>query len=683
MITIRKAHEASHIPEKVFLEAASRGFIQSEPSLFGMDISDTESLAPRTKVPLSCLPEHTVMTLRKSRSAEYTFDFLSYFLLNGWKKTNQLAENISLMRQVICSKDFSSSPKALFHSHLENLGISPSTFYKERNTMYTLGLLEKIPTPKKHPSICPLAANIIEEHCFYHNKYADQEILDDLSLKAQDLGCNVCSHCPFNPATEVHQKAFSDIERLYPSYVLPVCHSAGTGLLYPSDPSTINRFIRDLSPSVIHFGQNEFKDWRAKYGYKVRRYAEHVNDVWFCDFVCLDVLLFKELDEEGNPVLEKPWACIISDAASSMIVSSLVRFGEPTVEDVIYCFCIGAVHKLNNCSFGLPLVLYTDNAGQFRPKPGKKRKQLKLHRLSNKAVGFFEQGFLNALGVTLRTQQSNCPWEKPIETINRILQYKYLKRVPGWTGGKKHRKHKARIESEMKRLIKNHAFWDMEKFQSFWFEYLIPAYNNHGNDTPVMKYERLPRANTLTPSWATISILAEKKTKVHIQQGSIRYLYSEFSSPELLRHEGKTVWIYDFGCMATGCISVFSAEKNHPHFLGLAYEKEIIRSIEPNRLALMRALSLRHLQTRITSHEVNAVTYLSEMMGLARQTYIDYRDHQLIPTHYTDKVDHLNTDRVHLNEEFLKAKIAEEEVILSTLKNELSNSHSNYPEQAV
>ena len=136
------------------------------------------------------------------------------------------------------------------------------------------------------------------------------------------------------------------------------CLSPEDGLIIPTNSSTINRFIHNIDPSLLFLAQNEKNTWEAKYGYKLRRYCSNVNEVWFCDFVKLDILLTKYYDENGDSVLERPWACIITDAASSMIVSAIVRFGVPTTEDVIMCFSVGAVHKTDSIAYGLPLLFY-------------------------------------------------------------------------------------------------------------------------------------------------------------------------------------------------------------------------------------------------------------------------------------------------------------------------------------
>lgn len=650
-----------------------------------LDREELTALSDSTQIPLDQLPKYAILEHRRARATECLLpESLELFNLSifrkskGFNKLISLGHNVSILRSIVECDDYSTDPQKSFVQRINQNGLSISTYYKELNKMYQLGLLSKV-HPKKHFSICPMAADIIKEHCFYLNHCTDGEILEDLTFKKNKLGKQFCSVCPHNPKTKTYKDVLNEFTDKYPSFHLQKCLSPEDGLIIPTNSSTINRFIHNIDPSLLFLAQNEKNTWEAKYGYKLRRYCSNVNEVWFCDFVKLDILLTKYYDENGDSVLERPWACIITDAASSMIVSAIVRFGVPTTEDVIMCFSVGAVHKTDSIAYGLPLLFYTDNGWQFKPphntKGNKsKKKQLDKGRLNREAEDLFEKGFLPALGVEMRFQKPYSPWQKPIESLNRTIQYKFLKRLPGWTGGKKYKKHKERLQLEMERLKKYKAFWDIDKFQRFFFEQIIPGCNNIGGEnSPIERYNRLPRANTLVPSWASISILMQRKVKlsVKISQGSIRYKNSYYSSPELFPYEGKNVWIYDFGSIVTKCISVLYSEGTNIHFVGLAYEKEQISIRNPEQMKLLRELSLKHMQYRMIENEQNAVTYLNEMVGTDRKTYIDYIDHKIIPTHYTNIVDHSNKDCTHIDKELLKAYIAEQKEIISALEKEL------------
>ena len=503
-----------------------------------------------------------------------------------------------------------------------------------------------------------------------------------LAEEAKKRGEDFCQYCAHNPQSSTYELAKSELKKTAPTFVLKECRSPGGGMKVPDDQSTIWRFVNSLPPSLIYFCQHDKKLWDKHFLYKVDRQARFYGEVFFCDFVQLDIeLVIYYPKSKKQPVkTARPWACIISDGFTEAIVSSCVSLTEPTAQDVIRCLAVACVYKTDSPFHGAPKYLYVDGGSQFKSSVLNGEEKTETVSLEDHMREvFFTDAFLPLLGITLIQQTDSHPWEKPIERINGTVQYMDLPSAPGWTGGARRKKFKDIIQKEYERLIKNHALWTPNEFSFFWHDHLIPTYNNHhspGQKSPLEKYQENP--DLLTPSWSTISVFAEPKILPELRPDGIIHNNRKYASPEILEYvkdPNVQLYIYDFGSPVTHCVPVFVKDDSNKinKYVGLAYEKDVLPMVDANQLKLEQELAIQYLQTRDVEDKAAGITYLSDLMDFNNQMYINYtrEERQIIRTRYPDRVERTKSDQLgtHLSTDALLAKADEYKAISAALTN--------------
>ncbi len=689
-ITIQEASSLSHVSARSFLKALYRGVIRSPDPLsqpepqYKKNQEQLNYLYNAIRIPLSVLKPFAIMAYWNQHKNDHYIDLDLGAELNehGWKGVFQLCENILTLLKIDHRNSFyySSNQAHLLKELVADAGLSRSTYFEELRKMYQIGYFKSHQAMLKgimHVSLCPASEDYLSEHVIHFNHPSCEDMRLALVEEAKLRGQDFCRDCAHNPLSSTFKQAKSDLKKTVPTFCLKECRSPTGGMKYPDNQSTVWRFVNSLQPSLIYFCQHEKKNWSKHFLYKLDRQARYYGEVFFCDFVQLDIQLAIYYAKNKPVKTMKPWACIISDGYTGAIVSSSVSLCEPTTQDVIRCLAVACVYKVDSPFHGAPQYFYTDAGSALTATALRGEKKTESLEDSLKE-SFFTEGFLPLMNIQWLQQPDSHPWVKSIERINETIQYKDLPSAPGWSGGARRRKFKAIIGEEFNRLVKNQALWTISDFAFFWHDYLVPAYNNYkspGQQSPLEKYVENP--DLLTPSWSTISVFAESKDIPEIRPDGIIHNGRKYSSPEILKYVKNPdvqLYIYDFGSPITHCIPVFVKNKNNGinRFLGLAYEKEVLNMVNEDHLKLEQELAIQYIQTRDVKDKAEGITYLSELMNFNNKMYINYtrEERKIIRTRYPTRVDRSKSDQLgtHLSSEALKAKAAEYKAIATTLE---------------
>ena len=148
----------------------------------------------------------------------------------------------------------------------------------------------------------------------------------------------------------------------------------------------------------------------------------------------------------------------------------------------------------------------------------------------------------------------------------RTLTEKYFREIPGWVGNCPDNRP-FDFEKEEKRLIESGQLWTLEKFARYWFDVIVPGYNNFipedEKESPLQKYMRMEKADTIVPDWDTLTVFMKQKTRHKVHTQGIKYNNDLFWHPSLAEEGvmGNYVYIYDFDQSFCHSISVIHNRK--------------------------------------------------------------------------------------------------------------------------
>ena len=393
----------------------------------------------------------------------------------------------------------------------------------------------------RHYKICQCAEVFLQNEMYFWNRNVYRDIHLKLMGIRDILGKNACDNCIFNPDNPQSAEAMAKLRRDFPDFPFEPCTRAHVGLVVPEEQTAVYQYCHAIPESRIryahHMIENELlqsqgkkkklnTNWDSKFGYKVKRSTEYYGEVWFMDFVDLDIFL---LEKHPGAKPYRPKATIVLDAYTGLIVSSVISSKEPTVYDVIACLIAAACRKRRGKYIGCCEHLIVDAGSQF--KPDFFSDIVNKDRKSKAAWNLFCSTFLSIAGTTISQQPPEHPWVKTVERTNETIQYRFLRPVPLWTGGTMRRHNKDFFTQEHERLLDLvDPPWSMGKFAPYWFNHIIPDYNNYaspGDKSPNEMYK--PNPDLFVPSWSTISVYGEYKTPVTVSRAAIRYRGREYT----------------------------------------------------------------------------------------------------------------------------------------------------------
>ena len=632
LISVLEASKATGFPIRKWIQWVLRGLIPSEPELNADHIKGIpyESIAPSIFIPITALPKYyREAYLKKTLIADshFSVDFIGFLESNGSDAYHKLLDEISVIKQTVQLQNSSIPDKTgKLRSIAAESGYSLATLYRKED-LFMHSDLRKLVKPSSHSyqprDMCDLSKDFSLFEWSKPNHLAKVLIQGKLKEEAEAQGAVICDECPYNPNSKNNSR-YSD---RYPERSFS-CDRLGNGMIYPASKDPFNRFLSSLSEQELTYAREGPNAWRNEFMHVTKRdRPEKVNAVHFGDHHLGDVELLCGYDKNGKPLIKRPWLTCNHDSASGALVGSVVSVC-PNSMTIAESFCRAAAFTVDSPYCHLPEMFYVDRGRDYRSLILQGRdydmlQRLEQHYYLNRA--FCDNPLLPALNVTVRHALPRSGRSKTIERLFGTITRQYFQEIPGWVGNCPDNRPYD-YEKELKELIESGKIWTLEKFARYWFDVVVPAYNNTipegETESPLQKYMRMEKADTIVPDWNTLSVfMAPKKPHKAHPQG-IKYNHDLFWHPDLAREDvmGHYVNIYDFDQTFCHSISVIHNGKYLCEAEPLIHQKVD----ETDRLKLEQHLEEQKAQKRRISRKVTAVKQIMKAANVKARRYIDY-----------------------------------------------------------
>ena len=568
MITIHEAAQVSRFPIRKWFQWVLSGLISSVPELKPDNIKGIsyKTLSKQVLVPISSLPKHYQEDFLKQtllKDSLFSVDFIGFLETSGEDQFISLLKEIEMIKKFIRLRhnaDTDQTGKA--KQFASNHGINISTLYR-KETLFMQSDLKKLVSPPDHiyhpREMCRLSEDFAAFEWSKPNHLAKIQIQDKLEKEAKAQGPDICIRCPYHHDLKGNNK----LSARFPENMVS-CDRSGYGMLYPASKDPFNRYLSSLSDQELKYAREGKNAWRDEFMHVTKRdRPEKVNAVHFGDHHLGDVVLLCGHDKNGKPIIKRPWLTCNHDSASGALVGSVVSI-RPNAMTISESFCRAAAFTVDSDYFGLPEVFYVDRGRDYRSLILQGRdydmmQRLDQHYYLNRA--FCDDPLLPALNVTVRHALPRSGRSKTIERMFGTITRQYFQEIPGWVGNcPENRPYD--YEKELKDLIENGKIWTLEKFARYWFDVVVPAYNNTVPDgeteSPHQKYMRMEKADTIIPDWNTLTVFMSPKKPHKVHPQGIKYHDDLFWHPKLEQDDvmGHYVRIYDFDQTFCHSISV-------------------------------------------------------------------------------------------------------------------------------
>lgn len=694
-ITVKEAAKYSYFSAKELLKNISKHYLPVIQGNVPEDFTDEqiEELSSSTWIPLSELPPECAQQWLIDNIAKDSFvsiDMLAYQAMYGKDATDTLIDTLSKIKKIEQTLHDNALITNILTAagYLKQLGISKTSYSESKrqlkNFNRSITRLCNLNKSAHFHKLCPMARDFLISRSLDYNSADIETIFSDLQDEQLTQGKDICKLCPHNPATQQYREAKEYVNEHYPERNIPECITPGKGLKIPQEVSTIHRYINTIPESVAYFAKADNNDFNAKYLFKVSREPEHtVNRIAFLDHIELDVMLIFGYDKDHAPIFRKPWATVMTDAASGAIIGSVLSFF-PNKTTIGQCFARAVTVKPNSIIMGTPMVLMADRGRDFKSSyiacNDKKLKKLnEQHHFTNR--DFFNNGLLDVLGTKMVHLPPRHPWAKNIERTNREIN-KLIRRIPGYVGGKKINRFKAKRQKELDRLLTEHRLLTLSEFAArYWYNHVVFKYNNHsyrGKPTPMEKYQTLPHAQTIVPDFNTLAVyLHEKKTSYVYPDGILyhgKYYYHPSLAEFIVSREGckdpsRQVQIYTLDPNYDDSIFVLYSNKStgDSRYICEAFKKDYVEMFDENKWRLRKTLVYKHLQKKYISGTIEIIQYLTETSKIKLRHYLDETLSDPIVS-IGERIDPASTYPMEkFSVEATKAGIAEHEAIIRLL----------------
>lgn len=676
LISITEARKYSPIAYKAFYDSIKAGFLPYEiKSNNNIDLTDSKELkthADEIFIPLCYLPQFAIDSyiIDHCEGCYLDVDFASFYL---WSKSTgntnavdslfnqiQAVEKISARGSFV----FTSDSTELLDRYLKKYKMSHARYNRLKTLFNNNGLqiLLDLKYGTARRRTCPRAESFIIEHLLSPDEISQDDIIELLREQAEIEGADACTNCPFKRNTTARIQLIDTLKKKNLDTNLKVCHSsrAGQGMVYPIDRSTISDIKKTISPSTIYYSKNTYSSWDAHYGSKVvRKPCAMINEGWCLDAHEFDLYLY----EKDSRALRRPWVTMIIDIASGAIIGSVISYYHNSIttgEAICRAACITAGEEVHH--YGLPLYLQCDNGSEMKSKATRR--------------------LLHTLGVKQVFARKRSPWSKPIERVFGTIEKRWMRRLPGFCGGRKTNKYKKNVKEKFSRLIAKNAMMDINAFADYWYHRVVPEYNNYRSrrrkQSPNELYKSLPRANTITPSWATMGMLLQEKHSVKVNPEGIIFGRCLYDSLALKEHIGSRVLVCGYESVYTDsvCALHINEKTGMYSFIGEIPLKKVLNYFEEDRLKLANELVLHNLQIYQIKSEIEKIHTVSSAICSEHPMYVHYRteDHSLSTFYLTEDMDPMpeSVPTTHLSEDALKFAIWKNKAELAILEKTLN-----------
>ena len=664
-VSINDASKYTRIKPENYIHMIQDGYypIRKE-EIDAIPKSDTEEYVNylnKPLIPLSYLPEEANVKIISEFIAHNditNIDFLAYREKYSRSAERELIDKLNGIKELILKTDpkYAEEPLEITKNLLKEYGLTESKFrdYKTiLNKIPGFTKLLKIHDAVYTKTICPYARDLILDRAFKKEPPSREEILADLK-KIKEDNPDLCSQCPHNMQSPVHEIAKNEINQKMSNFVLTECTREKNGLIIPENGSTVGRLISNEGEQARYLAKNNKQKFFVKYGSKaLRDRCEFVGEVGCIDHHELDILV-KVYNKTLNKYdIYRPWVTMIIDSCSSAIVGSVISL-HPNKFTVMECICRAMSVKPNSPICGSMSVIYADNgADMISDFVTGKTTEVHLNEV------LVENPILKLTGTKFRRARRGSPNSKPIERTFWTIERKYISRLPAYIGNKKTKRYAyIRKQEILDRYIKSGRIWNYEKFVDYWFNCVVPLYNNtKGKDglSPLERYMYYPKVKQVIPDWTTMSYFLSEKQKCKVTPQGIHYNNQMYDCPELKefisRHQKKWIRVYDFNPPLSDSIILLynNLETKETKHIGVAYRKVHTKENKTRDYWLQYELAMQNWQFDTVNDTISAVRYLSELNDLSKKTYVDYdiSTKMLVSSYYSEVVDESITPRTY------------------------------------
>lgn len=589
-ISVNDAEKYTKISKEKYIKMIQEGYFPISDELLGEipenGSEEYENFIHKELIPLSYLPEEAnvkVLTQILAHSDITSIDFLAYRAKYGRQKERELMKQLYVMKEIIEKTDpkYCEEPLEITKELMKKYGLTESRFRDYKHTLQKIPgftKLLKIHEVYYTKNLCPYARDLILDRVFKKEPPSRLEILEDLR-KIKSDNPDICSYCPHNQNSFVHEIAKNDIKNKMSSFVLTVCNrDKNNGLIIPESESTITRFINNESEQAMYLAKNDKAKFMVRYGSKILRdRCMFVNEVVCADHHQLDIYVKIFNNKQKRYELVRPWVTMLLDSCSNAIVGSVISL-HPNKYTIMECICRAMSIKPNSPFFGSFSTIYADNGADYLSDfiAGKKT-EVHLNEV------LVDNPILKLCGTSVRHTKRRSPNSKPIERCFWTIERKYLSKLPGYIGNRKTKRAMyIRKKDVLERYINSGRIWDYEKFIDYWFNYVVPQYNQTpGKDglSPILRYTASPKIKCIIPDWTTMSYFLSEKQKCRVTQQGVLYNNTIYDCPELKEfittHRKKWIRVYDFDPpMSDSIILLYNnLDTKETRYIGVAYKK--------------------------------------------------------------------------------------------------------------
>ena len=613
----------------------------------------TEEAASVIEIPLSCLPRYAQAAYLKDYLSD--IDIVRLNLIGCLDKgdlasLNHIYDDLALLRAVEhLRRQHPNNSQPYIQKMLAGKNISTAAYYRKEQIYMLSDARKLVQGPKCYHSrfLCPLSEHYIVSYYSLPNHPYQNDILKMLTKESLERGPKICSSCVFNPASKKHSKWLS----AYPDS--PICDHAGDGMLYPHNRYPVNEFLKNVPPDLLELTRNGKNAWEAYCAPKtIRDKCSYANEAFYADHHLADTMVIVKDFGNGKYILARPWLTVLTDAATNAIVGSVVSL-RANSRTIMECFCRAVAFTVDSPFYGIPKYIYCDNGKDYRSEMLKGIDPESRFQLPEQPIhlnrDFSENRLLEMLNVTVIHAKVRSGRSKVIENTFGILEKHWFPRIPGWCGNCPSNRP-FDFEKEKKRLLKKGELWTFEKFARYWFEELIPTYNNSVFDnsgapitpsqehpSPQLKYLSLEKINKLVPDWDSLSVLKERKNEYAVQDNGVKYNGEVYWHPalEALKtprgQEKKKVRVYDFDSSFRHSITLSYNGK----FLCEAEPRVHHKTIESDRLKLALHLEEQKKARRNISRQVTMIHQSLKSSGVKVSRYVDYNPDSYVETDFS------------------------------------------------
>lgn len=525
-------------------------------------------------------------------------------------------------------------------------GISYRTLIRRRNYFMNHNILMQLledpasseDTRDRYPTCCFYARDYIIYRHWAVGRPSSAKILREM----EDLRNFSCIQCPYHPDVKKGPHKKGD---LIPT---ATCKRNRETMVIPNLPDTVCTIVNRSSDQETCLAWNGVRAWASKHNYTPpRNKPQEVNYVWIADHTKLDIFVKTTQNPDGTWNSKRVWLTGIIDAATNALVGYALTL-QPNSTTIAEAFARACAFKVDCRYCGQPVYYYQDNGRDFcadklKGLPNTEKEPLYL----NKAFG--ESGLLEWMGIRVIRALPYRGCSKTIERVWGTIEREWISDLPGYCG-ENPSKRPITLEADRK----NGRLYTFTQFAEYFADVIYPEYNDFSetNESTNQLYDRLPKANTLVPTWRTLAVLRSISEERYVHRQGIFFQNQKYwcSSLAPFVETGKTVRVFAFDAPFNRTLVVTLGKIT----LGEAHLIKNLDLVEKLRYKVIQHVMEQHEHLKVCSKHIELVhnlvlqtNILSEALKLpAIDTYEDHPAFVQTIDFEKDKTDAIDDPRI-------------------------------------